>query len=105
MASLQVIAGDRDITASHDGLTYSNVDPGGFETLTCNPQAIAGLRAGARVTVRYGQEVAWDGRVNEPGQTTKRGGDSYSLAVLGYGAALKDNAYREIYVDRDLGKW
>ena len=105
MPEIQVIAGDRDLTALHQGLQLSNVDPGGMETLQMNPQLIKGLRPGAPVWVRLGSRVMGHYRVNEPGQHDKGGVSEFSVAALGYGAALKDNPIQRLYVHRDLSAW
>jgi hypothetical protein len=102
---LTVTVADRDLTASHDGLTFSNADPGGYEACQLSPQHVAGIRPGAPVVVRCGLEYAWHGRLNEPGEQIQGIRDTNTLAALGYGAALKDSPYQEIYVDRNMGAW
>lgn len=104
MPTIQVIAGDRDITTSHQGLQLSNVDPGGHEQLQLNPQALDGIRPGSPLTVRLGNDVMWYGLVNEPGQHDKPGRSDYSIAALGHGLHLKE-PIRRLYVDRDLSRW
>lgn len=105
MPAIQVIAGDRDITAQHDGLQLSNVDPGGYEVLQLNPRAIDGLRPGAPIWVRLGSEVMGHYRLNEPGEHDKAGRSDFSIAALGFGAKLKDDPTRRLYVDRSLAQW
>jgi hypothetical protein len=103
--SLTVQVADRDITQAHDGLVCSNADPGGMEVCQLNPTVIQGLRPGAPVIVRCGLEYVWHGRLNEPGQHMQGDRDTFQIAAVGYAAALKDNPYAEIYVDRDLSRW
>lgn len=102
---LSLIVGDRDLTESHSDLQLSNVDPGGFEILTVKPSELRGIVVGAPIRARIGDELIFHGRLNEPGQHTSQGQDEFSLAGVGYGAVLKDNAIREIYVDADVTKW
>ncbi len=102
---LTVKVADRDVTSAHDNLTFSNSDPGGFEACQLNPQSISGIRPGAPVVIRCGLDYAWHGRLNEPGSHQQGDRDTFALAALGYGAALKDNPYQEIYVDVDSSRW
>jgi hypothetical protein len=102
---LTVTVAGRDLTASHDSLVFSNADPGGYEACQLSPQHVAGIRPGAPVVVRCGLEYAWHGRLNEPGEQIQGIRDTNTLAALGYGAALKDTPYQEIYVDRDFSRW
>src|SRR4051812_34274875 len=103
--ALTVRVADRNVTGNHDGLTFSNTDPGGYEACQLNPQDLRGIRPGAPVVVRCGLDYAWHGRLNEPGSHSEGDRDTFALAALGYGAALKDNPYQEIYVDRDLSRF
>lgn len=105
MERLQVIAADRDLTGAYSGLTMSNTDPGGFEALTVQPSGAAGIEPGDTITVRCGLDVAWQGRVNEPGQRDRDQRTRPTIAAVGQGAKLTDGRMSEIYVDRDLGKW
>lgn len=105
MPALHIMAGDRDLTSSHGGLQFSNVDPGGMEVGSFNPEILDGLRPGTPVFIRLGSEVMGHYRLNEPGQHDKGGRPSYTVAALGYGAKLKDNPVRRLYVDRSLSGW
>jgi hypothetical protein len=52
-----------------------------------------------------GGEVAWQGYIT---QLPRSHGDSYGLTpgAVGYSATLKDRPdFREVYVDRDIGRW
>lgn len=85
------------------GLVCSNVDPGGFEALTCKARLPAA--PGQRVTLRIGPEVAWDGYVNEPAASDRAGRRETTLSCVGYGSTFKRLITRQIYVDRDLTRW
>lgn len=103
---LQVVIGDQDLTRELRGGTFSNVDPGGFEACSLSfARPIKAPRPGERITIRYGLEVAWDGRVNDPGSGTTGGTEVEGVIGVGHGAALRDNAMREIYRDIDLDSW
>jgi hypothetical protein len=97
--------GDRDITGSHDGLTFSNVDPGGYEVLSANPSAFAGIRPGAPVCARVGLHTIFHGRLNEPRQRQSGQRDSYGLAAVGGSDYMRRGRIQEIYVDSDLTQW
>lgn len=101
----QLIVGDRDMSGAHSGLTFSNTDPGGFEALNAAVLNLEGIRPGARVIARCGAETIFYGNVNEPGQESTGGRDSFSVAAYGPGHALKLGTMKEIYVDRDFSKW
>jgi len=92
-------------------LTFSTSIPGGDKDCTCSL-----LR---RIDVEYsdqnlfdqvrvygpGNRTAWQGRMV---QFPRDHGDSYGIkpAAVGLAAHLKDDpSFREIYVDRDLGRW
>lgn len=93
------------------GLSFSTTVPGGFSTCTFTlPRDVVkdypdeALFADVRV-VGAGGRVAWEGRV---ASLPREQGSSRSVTVgaVGWSAHLKDNAaFREIYVDRDLGRW
>lgn len=99
------VEGAGNLTNRYHSLQFSNVDPGGYETLQAGVTDLAQILPGAIIEVRYGLDVAWRGRVNEPGQRGRRGVDELSLAALGSGAALRDRAFRQIYMDRNLYHW
>lgn len=93
------------------GLSFQTGTPGGHTTLTCELLRRLDVKRSDenlfdRVTVYGpGAQIVWRGRLNEfPRQT----GDGFTVTpgAEGYTAALRDNqAFREIYVDRDLSKW
>lgn len=103
---IQVVVGDQDLTRNVQQASWSNVDPGGFEISQislANP--VKAPRAGERITIRYGLETAWQGRVNDPGNANTGKTQVEAISGVGYGAGLKDNAIREIYRDIDMGRW
>lgn len=102
---LSLVAGDRDLSQFLRGSSCSNSDPGGFETLTLQPDALRDLVPGKRVAMRWGLDYVWDGIVNEPAQQDQFGRVSASVAAVGRRVLLQRDVMREIYVDRDLSKW
>lgn len=98
-----------DLTDEIEGLTFSNVNPGGDEVCSFtlsrswfaeNPE----IDKGNLLRVLYGVDVLWQGRVEEIDRGT---GDSETLLVTCYGLGnrLGDLTFREIYIDRDNSKW
>lgn len=105
-APLSVTIGARDISALIDTLTFSNVDPGGYEAATITFRApISAPRHGETVRVFCGLDVAWWGTVNDAGNLNRDQAIVESVQAVGPGAALKRNPYREIYVGRSLSRW
>src|SRR5687768_6635262 len=102
MSVTVICDGKRCDTAS---LQYTSVDPGGFETCTFGLEAGPAPRPGAEVLVLDGLEVAWHGMVEEPGQRHQQGRAAANVSAVGYGAALKRNAYPMIYMDRSTQRW
>jgi len=103
---ISVVVGDQDLTRHVQSASWSSVDPGGFEMCQISlANAVKAPRAGERITIRYGLEVAWQGRVNDPGNANARETQVEAISGVGYGAGLKDHTMREIYRDIDLGKW
>ncbi len=96
--------GARNLTAHYDDLSFSNVDPGGYEQLTATVTDSSGVKAGDEVTVRCGLETAWQGRLNEIGDRDA-GAATVQLAALGFGAKLTDRRITEIFVDATLEAW
>lgn len=98
-----------DLTDDIEGLSYSNVDPGGDEQANFiyrRPWStnLPEIAKGNLLVIEDGLDVLWQGRIGEP---ARGGGDSESVAVTGYGLGvrLKDQQLERIYVDSDLGKW
>ena len=105
MAILLQING-RDATKEAEQLTFSTVDPGGFESLSCAlTSAFANTPKGARVMVTEGAEIIWDGRVTEIEQTTARNRTQVRLAAQGFRASLAEQGTSMVYVDRSLSAW
>ena len=99
-----VIIDGRDLTSQIETLSFSNVDPGGFEVMQSEQLGSLGVRAGAPAAVLLGGNYAWHGRINEKGENDERHTIG-NVAGVGYGAKFKDNPFSMVYVDRDLGRW
>jgi hypothetical protein len=98
-----------DLTDEIEGLSWSNVNPGGDEicSFTLNRSWFAEnpeVEKGNLLRVVSGIDVLWQGRVEEIDRSM---GDAEALAVTCYGLAnrLGDITFREIYLDADLSKW
>jgi hypothetical protein len=104
-APIQLLIGSRNLTPYYSDLSWSNVDPGGYEQLTCSVSDDASLAVGQEVMVRYGLETAWHGRVNEIGDRGADGRSATQITALGYGSKLTDKRIQMIYADRDLSHW
>lgn len=102
---LSVVIGTRNVTDYVDEITFSNVDPGGFELCTISLRKGPVVVVGQRVTVYCGLSVAWDGRVNDPGSGNIRARLVEGITAVGYGAALKDNPAQAFYTHSDLRAW
>lgn len=102
---VQFVVGSRDLTGDYSDLSYSNVDPGGYEQLTATVSDATDLSPGDEVTVRIGLETAWHGRINELGPSDNDGVTTTQIAALGYGVKLTDKRIQMIYADRDLSRW
>jgi hypothetical protein len=105
MHDFQVTIGTQDFTDRYESLTFSNVDPGGFEAATITVSDDSGVYPGQQVFIRHGLAMAWMGRVNEPGPHTLHGAGLRQIVCVGAGIVLKDKRMREIYVDRDMTRW
>jgi hypothetical protein len=105
MAELSLTVGDKNLTGRFSGLQCSNVDPGGFELLTCQVRSLLGLFPGDRVVLRHGSDVLFYGTLNEPAEDDDGQVAQLSISAVGIGEALKRKPYREIYVDSDLSHW
>lgn len=89
-----------------DSISYSNVDPGGFETASFTIQSpVFQISKGAEVTITEGTSFAWHGRVEEPGKIISEGQLSYQINAVGYGSELKTRTMTMIYVDRLLSNF
>ena len=104
--SHRVTIGSEDVTGHIDGdLTYSNVDPGGYELATFTFPRRVTVRKGENVRIESDLAPQWLGRVSEPGQSTSRAGSRTDIACRGRRRELEDESFQEIYRDADLGRW
>lgn len=88
-------------------LEFSTAVPGGFKDLACSllrdltPRSDEGLFDNVRV-YGPGNQTAWEGRVAQLPRTNTQ----LRPGAVGWSAHLEDDrSFREIYVDRDLGRW
>lgn len=96
----------KDYTALAKNLSHSNVDPGGYETLSFDLDNRKSLPTpGATVRAYEGMTPVFSGRVEEPGQNYKGVQTAGRVACVGDGAALRDVPFPMIYVDRDMNRW
>lgn len=93
------------------GLSWETSIPGGYKTLSCNllrdyqvDHPDQAQFDNCRV-VGAGNKTRWDGRMRAfPAQ--RGDGRTIAPAAVGWCAHLLDDpSFREIYVDRDLGRW
>lgn len=104
--ALTVTIGSKNVTGDVDRITYSTVDPGGFEAAQVSLRAGVDPPAlGAIVRIYEGLTVAWWGRVEEAGAADRDGRAPLEIGAVGHGAALKDDTYSMLYVDRDMSRW
>jgi hypothetical protein len=101
---LRVTVGGRDLTRRvDDGMTFANVDPGGYETATIPiPGDVPEVVVGQNVRIECGLATVWEGRVSEVQRSL---GVRTSIACEGYGATLKEVAIPMIFVDCDMSAW
>lgn len=91
---------------SIEGLTFSNVDPGGCQTLSVHAPGDMVVGAGADIAVHHGLAWAWQGRANAQGPRDRARKHDRAIEAVGRGAALGDDpTFTTVYVDRDLGRW
>lgn len=105
MPNLRVTIGDQDVTGRHNGLSWSNVARGGMEAAQLQPGEVLPVKPGDPVRIWVDNECVFWGDVNDPGDQAKMSQGQALVVGVGPGRVLKENPYREIYVDRDLGKW
>lgn len=82
-------------------LSFSSVDPGGFETCSFTPRETYPLNPGDDVRVFEGVETAWHGRIDEPGVEISLGRISHQVNAVGYGADLRSQPNAIVFVDSD----
>lgn len=114
---LRLTVGGIDFTYEAEGVSYSNIDPGGHEmaSFTLDSQRAALIFPGDPVVIQDGLQTVWQGRVAEPATTILKGLDnsgskphqtqSVKVSCEGSGAAFKDNLMSMVYIDRDLTRW
>lgn len=98
-----------DLTDDIEGLSYSNVEPGGDELANFTykrpwSNALPEVAKGNLLVIQDGLDVLWQGRIGEP---ARGGSETEEMQVTGYGTGirLKDGQLERIYVDSDLSKW
>lgn len=85
--------------------SFSNVDPGGFETLNMTLPAGTTVTLGKEVRVFEGAETVWHGRIEDPGRVISHNLETDQVNAVGYGVVYKDNTLQMIYVDSDVSNF
>lgn len=108
---VQALDGDQgwSLTDKVEGLSYSNVNPGGDEVANFVYKrswraSLPEIARGNLLRIGSGLDVLWQGRVEEHA----RGGEALEeIAVTAYGLGrrLKDTQMAAVYIDQDLGNW
>lgn len=102
---LRLLIGREDVTAYvGDGLTFSSVDPGGFEALDVEFARAVRPGQGEAVLLQSGLATAWEGRVAER-EGALAGAATTRVPCEGQQARLADSDLAVIFVDRDLSQW
>lgn len=101
---LRVRIGPDDVTGYlADGMTFSNVDPGGYEMASFQiPKDLPNTLRGMPIRIDCGLKVAWQGRIS---QLQRSLGNETTITGEGDAARLRDNVLAQIFVDRDLTAW
>jgi hypothetical protein len=86
-------------------LSYSSVDPGGFESCSFASKKDVQFNPGDDVRVFEGSETAWHGRIEEPGLELEYGRAANQVNAVGYGTNLRREPFAMIYVDGDMSNW
>lgn len=103
---ITLIVADCDYTDRADGLEWTTVDPGGFETASFQlPNDAACPVPGAPVTICEGLRRVFMGRVEEPGDDYDEQRAPSQVSAVGAGVAAKDNRIQGIFMDRSLSTW
>lgn len=85
-------------------VTWSCVDPGGFEAASFELATGGSVGIGQPVTIRWCGRVVWAGRVSE--LTVPAWGEPRTqVGCEGAGAVLKDRLVQRVYVDADMSRW
>jgi hypothetical protein len=86
-----------------ENFTFSNVDPGGFETASFPiPKDLPQITRGMPVRLDCGTKIAWEGRVKELQRSM---GAKTLIQCEGKASKLKETSIAEIFVDRELTSW
>lgn len=98
-----------DLTDLVEGLSFSNVNPGGDERAGFTYRrpwgaSLPEIARGVILQIGYGVDVLWQGRIEEHDRGAD-GSEFISVTAYGLGARLKDNTFAEIYRDADLSHW
>lgn len=98
------LTGRQDLSALIHGLSFSTTAPGGFGDLSCQFNVgdafdvMGQLRAGARIVVDDGSDVAWEGRWDAPEMVSdSTDGQVQNLTAMGAAAALGDDPQDTAY--------
>lgn len=103
--AIRVLIGNDDVTPYvEDGLSWSNVDPGGMQAAQIPLPRDGGIKRGERVLITAGIDTVFDGRVQRVGRKLT-GGAGINVSCEGAGARFKDVLIQEIWRDADLGRW
>jgi hypothetical protein len=94
-------------TAKVQGLQYSSVVPGGYETCSFTIPLVVGkelmTRAAYRVAIRCGFRTAWEGRIADLSRRTAGGGEM-NITALGGWEHLKQRYVTDAAEDGETGK-
>lgn len=101
---LRLLINGEDLTfETGEGFTFSNTDPGGYESSSYPiPKDMPNLLRGDKVRLECGLQTAFEGRVKEIDRSL---GSKTLIQCQGNRAILKENNLAEVFVDRDLTKW
>lgn len=101
---LRVVVGQEDVTPYVQDLSWSAIDPGGFEIADFTFPRTVTIHRGDPVRIESYLDTAWEGRVGEV-EREWGGNPSTSVSCEGNAALLKETDMLEVYVDRDLSQW
>lgn len=105
MPDLRLIVGSRDVTNLMETPTWSDVDPGGLESLTVKLNAPIEVRPGQRVRLCYGLQVLWWGDVNDPGDHSHGIYSTAQIVATGPGRVFKQSPIRRAFVHNKISDW
>lgn len=104
---MRVIVGDTDISGSIASITWSSVDPGGYESanIELGSDIPSTLHNGDPVRIEDNLTTVFYGRLSLPSRQTSKGVSRSSLGCEGIGALLKDQTQRLTLIDNDFRNW